>query len=601
VATLGTGTVFDGSPPAQQQFTDAKGRFVFTGLRAFRDYTIAVTKSGHFTEWYVNEQDGHDIALEDGEWMANANVSLKRPGSLSGTVTDERGEPVIGVFVRALSFVRVAGRDQIAIGPPVVTDDRGMYRISSLWAGRYMVMVPSVQASAPSSASAGRLAGMSDESEAAAKSAGRALPALPPLIDVDADMRVGLSGYPVPPPPLNGRAFAYPAAFSGGAQKPVPSAAVAIDFGTDLTGLDVRLEPVPAYRVSGVVQGPPDARANLFLRLLAEGMEDLGVGSEAGTTLVGPDGSFVFANVPAGRYLLDAPVAINEYVIDGPPLTMFYGARIPRPLGLMTRSGSDTARVAEPGIGFSVTGQVSSGRYWGRTQVTVSARDESNVAVTLRPAAAMSGQMVVDRADPNGPPLPRRFFFHLETATGNPWQGSSYNVTDPSLAAEQFVIRGILPGLYVFRPTAPGWFVKSAIIDGRDYAHIPVDVSAGDDISGAVVTFTNAPGQITGTVRNTSGSTVNRGFVVVFPVEPDRWVNYGMSPARIRSVRVSSESSFLARPLPAGDYYAIAVPESLKDAWKEPDFFQRAQHLATRVSIGWGETRTVDLRLSQIR
>jgi hypothetical protein len=230
----------------------------------------------------------------------------------------------------------------------------------------------------------------------------------------------------------------------------------------------------------------------------------------------------------------------------------------------------------------------------------VGARDESDVVVTLRPAATVSGRIVIDRADPDGAPQPRRFFFHLETATGSPSQGSSYNVTDPNLATDQFVIRGMVPGLYVFRTSAPGWFVKSAIIDGRDYAHTPLDLSAGDDISGAVVTFTNAAGQITGTVRDRNGSTTSRGLVVVFPAEPDRWTNYGLSPARIRSQQVSAEGGFRIR-LPAGDYFAVAVEAGRTEIHGDPDFFRRAQPLATRISVDWSETRTVDLRMSQIR
>jgi hypothetical protein len=53
--------------------------------------------------------------------------------------------------------------------------------------------------------------------------------------------------------------------------------------------------------------------------------------------------------------------------------------------------------------------------------------------------------------------------------------------------------------------------------------------------------------------------------------------------------------------LPAGNYYIVAVPAARIHAWREPDFFKQAQSMATRVSIAWGERKTADLKVANVR
>jgi hypothetical protein len=115
------------------------------------------------------------------------------------------------------------------------------------------------------------------------------------------------------------------------------------------------------------------------------------------------------------------------------------------------------------------------------------------------------------------------------------------------------------------------------------------------------VTFTNAPASLSGTVRGASGPAAGEAGVIVFPVEPDRWINYGLNPVRIKTARTSTTGAFRIRALPAGDYFVIAIPATRVYAWQEPEFFRKAQASAVRVSFGWGEQRTVDVPLSEIR
>ena len=53
-------------------------------------------------------------------------------------------------------------------------------------------------------------------------------------------------------------------------------------------------------------------------------------------------------------------------------------------------------------------------------------------------------------------------------------------------------------------------------------------------------------------------------------------------------------------PMPAGEYYVVAVPAARRDAWRDPQFLEKLASVATRVTVGWGETKTQDLVLQTV-
>jgi len=156
--------------------TDPKGRFVFLHLPATDGCNVYASKSGYAVGGLgLDRRFGKAVmALKQREWVPNVTLTLWRNGGISGRIVDEANEPVVGIPVRALRVVFVAGTPHVAAGPIGNTDDRGMYRIGSLAPGKYLVMVPSVQSSAPASTSARTLAGRTND----AASSGPPLPEL---------------------------------------------------------------------------------------------------------------------------------------------------------------------------------------------------------------------------------------------------------------------------------------------------------------------------------------------------------------------------------------------------------------------------------------
>ena len=306
--------------------TDAQGRFVFKDVPPGEGYSVGATRHGYLPADYGRSALGgapQRISLRERQWIGNARITMWRPGAISGTVLDEHGEPIVGIYVRALASVMVAGAPHYAAASPTTTDDRGMYRISGLREGRYIVSVPVVQHAVPDGTTVRAAGGPFG-------SAGELTPSRPPnqaidLLDLDAGARLAVSRYPMPAPTPDGRRLAYRQTFYPATPLITAATAVVVGPGADMRGIDLRLEPLPVSRILGRVEGPADAIAGRTLRLLAEGTEDLGDGGEIATAITTGDGSFTFVHVPAGIYSIDARRATTQFELQGS------GSSLPRP------------------------------------------------------------------------------------------------------------------------------------------------------------------------------------------------------------------------------------------------------------------------------
>jgi hypothetical protein len=119
-----------------------------------------------------------------------------------------------------------------------------------------------------------------------------------------------------------------------------------------------------------------------------------------------------------------------------------------------------------------------------------------------------------------------------------------------------------------------------------------------DDV---VITFTDKPATIAGAVRGGDGGPATDAAVVIFPAEKDAWTNYGISPDRIRSTLPGTAGSFQLTGLSAGNYLVVAVDVAQRASWQDPAWLDAASRSAARVSVDWGETKTVDLVKGAVR
>jgi hypothetical protein len=112
------------------------------------------------------------------------------------------------------------------------------------------------------------------------------------------------------------------------------------------------------------------------------------------------------------------------------------------------------------------------------------------------------------------------------------------------------------------------------------------------------VTLTGNGARLTGSVVDAGGRPATTASVIYFPTNPDAWRDFGLTSPRIgRGFVVRSSGQFNIPPLPAGEYCVVALELGSRAPWHDPRFFAAVAGLATRVKVGWGETRTLALRV----
>jgi protocatechuate 3,4-dioxygenase beta subunit len=140
----------DSGPHAQASFasTDGDGHFVISGVPPGR-YNFQASKTGYVAQGY--RPDGNEgsqtlLDLVAGQKLEKVQFKLRRAAVILGRITDENGEPAVGVQVEALvskpgleGFGAPSLRGQWFPMKVVATNDLGEYRIYGLPPGNYYV------------------------------------------------------------------------------------------------------------------------------------------------------------------------------------------------------------------------------------------------------------------------------------------------------------------------------------------------------------------------------------------------------------------------------------------------------------------------------
>ncbi len=126
--------------------TDAEGRYRLNGLAPGR-YHVAPVAPAHIMPeegfGFIGRQQGRSLILNPGENIENVDFRLTRGGVITGRVTGDDGKPVVGEFVQITPEEgnRPAHQSFRPDRSEMQTDDRGVYRVYGLPAGRYRVSV----------------------------------------------------------------------------------------------------------------------------------------------------------------------------------------------------------------------------------------------------------------------------------------------------------------------------------------------------------------------------------------------------------------------------------------------------------------------------
>jgi protocatechuate 3,4-dioxygenase beta subunit len=575
-----------GPPPVM---TGSDGRFVFRDL-AKGNYGLTAIVPGYTPGTYGRrrpEGPGRQVELADNERVTDLVVRVWKYASISGTVVDEAGEPAVGMSVRAMRRVNAGGRRRWNINTTATTDDRGIYRLPNLVPGEYLVLLPATSTTVPvanvdayyraiMSGSTAELTRMRMESQAP--------------IPTGAGLRVGdlqlqTSGaarvHAGPAPSTDGRLFIYPTVFYPTASRADQASVLTIGSGEQRMTVDFQLKLTPTSRVSGSIAGPDGPAANTGVRLLPAGADDFATdsGAEVAVTSSDAEGRFTFLGVPPGQYIARA-------------------YRVPRPELNFIESGTFVGGVpvgAPPAPPTSMAGPT----YFAEVPVSVGDSDLSGVNLVFRPGARVSGHVVFDGTAP-APPA-QRLQQLIVTLGGVDSRSFVPSTSAARLTPDgQFTTAGYAPGRYTFNLGAPGpeWTLRSVMVNGVNILERPLELGT-DDITGAVVTFTDRVTELSGTVTGDAALT-DGATVIVFPADYQTWIANGLSTRRTVSTVASKTGTYSLRvPLP-GNYLVAAIGADTPPD-QDPEFYAALAKFATRISFSEGDKGSLPLTLGRIR
>lgn len=582
--------------PAQRVVTDSKGRFAFA-LPPATDYFIDASRFGYAATRYGWTAPGQSFGLESmrripvsaGQLVADIDVPLWRLGTISGRVLDEANEPMVGVVVRAFTMANIAGLPQPVAGALATTDDRGVYRLSDIAPGRYVVGVLSVQSTVLASTPEGPQLRPVGELASGGIGGGRGAIITSPTIDVDGDHRLALSNFATPPPPNRGDARAYPAVYYPAAPNPADATPFEIHYGDSRAGVDFQIQPMRAVRISGRIDAGALPTPRLLLRLLPKGSEQLGFGAEAATTEIESNGAFTFLNVPAGEYTLMAQGTVMDFYATD------QDGRLPDAPGFPAGGISVGSKPSAPSLNYLVrAGQAETA--WGRMAISVGGSNIDGLVFPMHAAGKIRGRVTF--AD--GVKVPTSpFLLFAQPANGDPSLGNPSTRTAQGDSTFSFELSGLLPGTYLLDPLSFGGMAPISVMwDGHEMKDTGFDATQGRDFDNVVLTLTNNFAEVTGVVSDANGPT--GGAVLVFPAERERWSNFGWTPLRLQSTPAAANGTYRARRLPEGDYLMVAVDATKSNEWVNPKFLAAAAPFAKKVSVKWGDKVVVDLPISDV-
>ncbi|MDP3719410.1 MAG: carboxypeptidase-like regulatory domain-containing protein [Acidobacteriota bacterium] len=493
--------------------TDAEGNFEIKELPAGR-YNITATKGGFVTGQFGQRRAGDPgtpIELVDGQTADKVNFVLARGGVISGRILDDGGEPIAGAQVSAQRFQFVAGTRRLVPGGGEGsndrTDDQGGFRLYGLPPGEYFV-------------SASSRSSLTMVSEAT-------------ISNTEAD------------------GFAptyYPGTANLGEATRIP-----LKAGQEMSGANFALIAARMARLRGRAlnsRGEPVARAMLLLTP-ADPVMGMNFSVNMNNAMVGPDGSFQFANVSPGRYNLNV-----------------------RPMGM---PGANEEFAVMP--------------------VTVGNDDIDNLLVTTSLGATAKGIVTTD--DGSTPPFrpeqvqifPQAAEMTINMVGGGPSRVSDDYSFEITALSDRRLIRASAGA-------ATGWYLKAVMFDGEDVTDKGIEFTPGRAYEGIEVVFTQKTTDLSGLVTDDRNRPVLDATVVVFPANRELWT---FQSRYLRTARPDTNGRYNIKSLPPSDDYLIIVVQNLESGQgADPEFLARAREEAKPVTLTEGETKAVDVKLSRL-
>ena len=465
--------------------TDAAGVFRFTDVDPGR-YGIFGRKAG-----YVSKQfRGSTFTLISGQELTGVVIKMLPQGVISGKVTDADGDPVYPAMVQVLTPRYFRGKRQYQAVMGTAVNDLGEFRLANLAPGPYLMSAMS-QTRTPGLIRAGAPKGAPEEN--------------------------------------------YTPTYYPGGTDAAQATPIVVTAGSNLRGMDIRLQKMRTYHVRGKVM---DAVTNLpvrdaFLNLLpAEGggFE----GPPNGNAVRNAAGTFDIGGVPAGSYILmiNSQNTATQQLVDVPG-----------------ESVDDLIALVKPALQLSGSVTVD-----GNETV-----DFRSMRFLLEPVMGRNSGMVHIQPKPDG------------------------TFDQPNVSATKLRLQVLeLPD---------NAYLKSVRMGTKELAGAVVDLSGG--VAGPLEIVIGAkPGQISGTVKDARQELAPNVNVIAAPDSSRRDQLH-----LFKQIMTDQNGSFTLKGIAPGEYTVLCW-ENLEDgAWQDPAVLAKYESKGIKVKVEEGGVETAQVKM----
>lgn len=501
-------TTPDGTlPAARVTLTDAAGRYRFDTLPAGTAYVITASKTGYAARAFGEGPPAKPptpIALADNVLMESVDIVLVEEVLIAGRVLDEDETPFAGALVEAMRPVFSGGRRTMVTVAESLTDEHGEFRLTGVPPGQYYL-----SAFDPAFANVG-----------------------------DAD----------------GPLFFSPTFYPGGV---FPDEAVRLTldpFGAS-EGLLFRLHLITPTRVTGVMTTIPDT-SGVSKPLMAAAVtmspkrnDQFSLFTLTEPTMQ-PNGGFEFANVPPGRYRLQAS---GETESEGVNLFQTF-------------------------------------------TLEVRGAQQSVNRLFLSRGAVVSGNVEWESSTGRLPPSRDKIFVRAPMADGNPFGDSMSGKVGLD---DTWRIHGVMNGDHYLRVEGlpEGWQLKRVEYQGGNITDIPFTFEYDEVRPNFRLVISDRVTRLFGWVTPNTRDDLQSYAVVVFPVNAAHW-----RPASryTRLTYPDARGYYDISGLPPGRYYVAATRDLDQSDLGDATVFDRLRSLPNVMEFQLEEGRAWRVDLSPV-
>jgi hypothetical protein len=234
------------------------------------------------------------------------------------------------------------------------------------------------------------------------------------------------------------------------------------------------------------------------------------------------------------------------------------------------------------------------GNEFGWRGVTVNGDDVSDVEVQTLPGSTISGRVIFEgtRSQTAGRVGIEAMPSDVDYAPFAGGGASTQAQDDGTFLIERAI------GARRLRVTPPrGWMLKRITIAGEDITDVALPFGTDkQSLKDVDVVLTDEVTEIAGVVSDAHDAPTAGALVVAFPEDADRRYDGSRYFAKTRSSR---DGTYALRALPPARYCVAVVDRMVaeEDAWQDPEFLERLERDAARVTVTDGQRASLVLRV----